>query len=135
MSAPTTDAPIDAPEPPPVPAVKKSVAARMIRTLAVPIILAWIALIAFLNISVPQLEEVGQMQAVSMSPDAAPSMIAMKRIGQVFEEGNSDSSGMIVLEGEEPLGEAAHAFYDQMLATLKSDTKHVESVQDFWVIR
>ena len=132
MSAPTTDAPIDAPEPPPVPAVKKSVAARMIRTLAVPIILAWIALIAFLNVSVPQLEEVGQMQAVSMSPDAAPSMIAMKRIGQVFEEGNSDSSGMIVLEGEEPLGEAAHAFYDQMLATLKSDTKHVESVQDFW---
>ena len=132
MSAPTTDAPIDAPEPPPVPAVKRSVAARTIRTLAVPIILAWIALIAFLNVSVPQLEEVGQMQAVSMSPDAAPSMIAMKRIGQVFEEGNSDSSGMIVLEGEEPLGEAAHAFYDQMLATLKSDTKHVESVQDFW---
>ena len=132
MSAPTTDAPIDAPEPPPVPTVQRSVAARTIRTLAVPIILAWIALIAFLNISVPQLEEVGQMQAVSMSPDAAPSMIAMKRIGQVFEEGNSDSSGMIVLEGEEPLGEAAHAFYDQMLATLKSDTKHVESVQDFW---
>ena len=132
MSAPTTDAPIDAPEPPPVPAVKRSVAARTIRTLAVPIILAWIALIAFLNISVPQLEEVGQMQAVSMSPDAAPSMIAMKRIGEVFEEGKSDSSGMIVLEGEEPLGDAAHAFYDQMLATLKSDTKHVESVQDFW---
>ena len=132
MSAPTTDAPIDAPEPPPVPAVKRSVAARMIRTLAVPIILAWIALIAFLNVSVPQLEEVGQMQAVSMSPDAAPSMIAMKRIGEVFEEGKSDSSGMIVLEGEEPLGDAAHAFYDQMLATLKSDTKHVESVQDFW---
>ncbi len=132
MSAPTTDAPIDAPEPPPVPTVQRSVAARMIRTLAVPIILAWIALIAFLNISVPQLEEVGQMQAVSMSPDAAPSMIAMKRIGEVFEEGKSDSSGMIVLEGEEPLGDAAHAFYDQMLATLKSDTKHVESVQDFW---
>ena len=59
-------------------------------------------------------------------------MIAMKRIGEVFEEGKSDSSGMIVLEGEEPLGDAAHAFYDQMLATLKSDTKHVESVQDFW---
>ena len=132
MSAPTTDAPIDAPEPPPVTTVQRSVAARTIRTLAVPIILAWIALIAFLNISVPQLEEVGQMQAVSMSPDAAPSMIAMKRIGEVFEEGKSDSSGMIVLEGEEPLGDAAHAFYDQMLATLKSDTKHVESVQDFW---
>ena len=97
-----------------------------------PIILAWIALIAFLNVSVPQLEAVGRSQAVSMSPDEAPSMIAMKRIGEVFEEGSSDSAGMIVLEGQEPLGDAAHEFYDQMLATLKSDTKHVESVQDFW---
>ncbi|MEX0579612.1 MAG: MMPL family transporter [Mycobacterium sp.] len=129
------DAPIDAPPPPqdvPGPPVKRPFVARMIRTLAVPIILAWIALVAFLNVSVPQLEAVGRSQAVSMSPDAAPSMIAMKRIGEVFEEGTSDSAGMIVLEGQEPLGDAAHEFYDQMLATLKSDTRHVESVQDFW---
>ena len=135
MSAPTTDAPIDAPPPPqdvPGPPVERPFVARVIRILAVPIILAWIALVAFLNVSVPQLEAVGRSQAVSMSPDAAPSMIAMKRIGEVFEEGTSDSSGMIVLEGQEPLGDAAHEFYDQMLATLKSDTRHVESVQDFW---
>ncbi len=113
-------------------AVKRPFVARMIRTFSVPIILAWLALIAVLNVSVPQLEVVGQEQAVSMSPDAAPSMIAIKRIGQVFEEGNSDSSAMIVLEGQQPLGEAAHEFYDQMLAKLKADTKHVESVQDFW---
>ena len=129
------DAPSDAP-PPSRHAkgsdVERPLVARVIRTLAVPIILAWIALIAFLNVSVPQLEAVGRSQAVSMSPDAAPSMIAMKRIGEVFEEGSSDSAGMIVLEGEEPLGDAAHEFYDQMLATLKSDTRHVESVQDFW---
>lgn len=94
----------------------RTLPARMIRAFAVPIILAWIALIAVLNVTVPQLEEVGQAQAVSMSPEAAPSMIAMKRIGQVFEEGNSDSSAMIVLEGQEPLGDAAHEFYDEMLA-------------------
>ncbi len=111
---------------------RRGLAARIIRTFAVPIILAWIALIAVLNVTVPQLEVVGQNQAVSMSPDAAPSMIAMKRIGQVFEEGNSDSSAMIVLEGEQPLGDAAHAFYDEMLAKLRADTKHVESIQDFW---
>ena len=129
------DAPSDAPPPSrhaKGPDVERPLVARVIRTLAVPIILAWIALIAFLNVSVPQLEAVGRSQAVSMSPDAAPSMIAMKRIGEVFEEGRSDSAGMIVLEGEEPLGDAAHEFYDQMLATLKSDTRHVESVQDFW---
>ena len=58
----------------------------MIRRLAVPIILGWIAIIAILNVVVPQLETVGQMRAVSMSPDDAPSMIAMKRVGHVFQE-------------------------------------------------
>jgi RND superfamily putative drug exporter len=105
---------------------------RTIRTLAVPIILGWIALLVILNTVVPQLEEVGQMRAVSMSPESAPSMIAMKRVGSVFEEFKSDSSAMIVLEGDEPLGEAAHAFYDDMIDKLEADTKHVEHVQDFW---
>ena len=111
---------------------QRGLAARIIRTFALPIIVGWVALIAVLNVTAPQLEVVGQNQAVSMSPDAAPSMIAMKRIGKVFEEGNSDSSAMIVLEGQEPLGEAARAFYDQMIAKLRADTKHVESIQDFW---
>jgi RND superfamily putative drug exporter len=53
-------------------------------------------------------------------------------MGEVFEEGSSNSSAMIVLEGQEPLGDAAHAFYDQMIDKLKADTTHVESVQDFW---
>ena len=75
----------------------------MIRTPAVPVILAWIALIAVLNVTVPQLEVVGQNQAVSMSPDAAPSMIAMKRIGPGFSRRQPDSLAMIVLEGEQPL--------------------------------
>ena len=111
---------------------QRGLAARIVRTFAVPIILAWVALIAVLNVTVPQLEVVGRTQAVSMSPDAAPSMIAMKRIGQVFEEGNSDSSAMIVLEGEQPLGEPARAFYDELIDKLEADTKHVESIQDFW---
>ena len=111
---------------------QRGLAARLIRTFALPVIVGWVALIAVLNVTVPQLEVVGQNQAVSMSPDAAPSMIAMKRIGQVFEEGNSDSSAMIVLEGQQPLDDAARAFYDQMIAKLEADTKHVESIQDFW---
>lgn len=106
--------------------------ARMIRTFALPIILGWIAIIVVLNTAVPQLEVVGQSQAVSMSPGQAPSMISMKRIGKVFHEGTSDSSAMIVLEGQEPLGNAAHAYYDRMIAELRADTKHVLSIQDFW---
>ena len=37
---------------------------RTIRTLAIPVILIWIAVIALLNVIVPQLETVGQMRSV-----------------------------------------------------------------------
>ncbi|KUI28965.1 hypothetical protein AU196_14805 [Mycobacterium sp. IS-1742] len=130
MSAPTTGAPTEAF--PPAKPHRRPLLPRMIRTLAVPIILGWIAIIAVLNVIVPQLEEVGQMRAVSMSPHDAPAMISMQRVGEVFEEGDSDSNVMIVLEGQEPLGDEAHAFYDQMIDRLEADTKHVQSVQDFW---
>lgn len=106
--------------------------ARFIRTFAVPIVLVWIAIIALLNTTVPQLEEVGKMRAVSMSPNDAPSLIATKRVGEVFAEYDTSSSVMIVLEGDDPLGADAHAFYDEMVRKLRDDTKHVQHVQDFW---
>jgi RND superfamily putative drug exporter len=100
--------------------------------LAVPIILGWLALIVFLNVAVPQLEVVGEMRSVSMSPKEAPSVAAMMRIGKVFEEFDSDSSAMIVLEGDKPLGPDSHRFYDEMIAKLRADKKHVQHIQDFW---
>ncbi|HXB85788.1 MMPL family transporter [Mycobacterium sp.] len=105
---------------------------RFIRTFAVPIILGWIAIIAVLNTVVPQLDIVGQMRSVSMSPDDAQSVIATKHVGQVFGEYKSNSSVMIVLEGQNPLSNQAHTYYDQIVRKLDADTKHVEHVQDLW---
>jgi RND superfamily putative drug exporter len=126
VSTPTTE-PIARPEPD-----RRDFLAKWIRRLAVPIIVGWIALIVVLNTSVPQLEVVGQMRAVSMSPKEAPSVIAMQRVGRVFDEFKSDSSAMIVLEGDRPLGDDAHRYYNDLVSHLESDTKHVEHVQDFW---
>ncbi|MFV8246206.1 RND family transporter [Mycolicibacterium peregrinum] len=108
--------------------------ARWIRRLAVPVIVGWIALLAFLSVTVPPLEVVGQMRSVSMSPEEAPSVIAMKRVGKVFDEFHSDSSAMIVLEaqGDNKLNDDAHRFYNDMVDRLEADKKHVEHVQDFW---
>jgi RND superfamily putative drug exporter len=108
--------------------------AKWIRRLAVPIILGWIAVVVILNITVPPLQVVGQMRSVSMSPNEAPSVIAMKRVGTDFEEFKSDSAVMIVLESQngQPLGPDAHRFYDQMIAKLQADKTYVEHVQDFW---
>jgi RND superfamily putative drug exporter len=112
--------------------LRRSVVAKWIRRLSIPIILCWVALIVALNVTVPQLEVVGEMRSVSMSPKEAPSVAAMMRIGKVFDEFDSDSSAMIVLEGDHPLGADAHGFYDDMIAKLRADTKHVQHIQDFW---
>jgi RND superfamily putative drug exporter len=126
VSAPTIDPVL------PAEAAHRSGIAKWIRRLAVPIILGWIALIVVLTLTVPTLEKVGEMQAVSMSPKDAPSVAAMMRVGKVFQEFDSDSSAMIVLEGQAPLGPEAHRFYDDMVAKLRADTKHVQHIQDFW---
>ena len=105
---------------------------RMIRRFSVPILLGWLALTVIVNVVVPQLEVVGQNHAVSLAPNDAPSMQAMKRVGHDFHEFSSNSSAMIVLEGDQPLGDEAHHFYDGLIKKLEADTKHVEHIQDFW---
>ena len=106
--------------------------AQMIRRLSVPIALFWLALAAITNAVVPQLEAVAKEQNVSLSPQDAPSLQAMKRMGKVFHEFDSDSVAMVVLEGDKPLGADAHQFYDTLVQKLSRDTKHVQHIQDFW---
>ncbi|ULE32518.1 MMPL/RND family transporter [Mycobacterium sp. IDR2000157661] len=111
---------------------KRSTLAKWIRRLALPIIVGWVLLIGVLNVTVPQLEVVGQMRSVSMSPSEAPSVIAMKRVGEVFQEFQSDSAVMIVLEGDRPLGDEARRYYTELVDRLEADDRHVEHIQDFW---
>src|ERR1700740_1004057 len=91
---------------------------RFIRLFSVPIFLGWIAIVVIVNIAVPQLEVVGEAHAVSFAPEDAPSMQAMKRIGKDFQEFNSNSSAMIVLESDQPLGDAAHKYYAGLIDKL-----------------
>jgi RND superfamily putative drug exporter len=103
-----------------------------IRRLSVPILLIWLGIAAITNIAVPQLEEVGKAHNVAMSSEDAPSLQAMKHIGKVFREFDSDSAAMIVIEGDKPLGNDAHRFYDTLIQQLSQDTKHVQHIEDFW---
>ncbi len=106
--------------------------AHTIRRLSVLVALFWLGLAVVTNVFVPQLEHVAETHNVSLSPQDAPSLQASKRIGKVFEEFDSDSAAMIVLEGDKPLGADAHHYYDGLVHKLSQDTKHVEHIQDFW---
>jgi len=74
--------------------------ARWIHKLALPIVLAWVAIAVISNAAVPQLEVVGWERSVGMNAPDAPGIQAMRHIGQVFHEFDSDSAAMIVLEGQ-----------------------------------
>ncbi|BBX14966.1 MULTISPECIES: MMPL/RND family transporter [Mycobacteriaceae] len=105
---------------------------RMVRVFSLPIVLAWVFLAVVLGTFVPSLGEVAATRSVPLSPLNAPSYQAMLNIGKVFEQYDSDSTAMVVLEGEDHLGDAAHQFYDEIIAKLEADREHVQNVQDFW---
>ncbi|MGO9351578.1 MAG: RND family transporter [Mycobacterium sp.] len=106
--------------------------ARTIRRLSLLIILAWVALTLIATFAVPSLEQVGREHSVPLAPQDAASVQAMTRMGKVFKESDSDSFAMIVLEGQQRLGDDAHTYYDGLVRALRNDPRHVEHVQDLW---
>ena len=106
--------------------------ARTIHRFSVPIILAWLAIAVIVSIGVPPLEQVEKEHSLTLSLTDAPSFQAVQRMGEDFKEANSDTAAMIVLEGQQPLGDDAHKYYDRLIRQLQDDPKHVQHIQNFW---
>jgi RND superfamily putative drug exporter len=110
----------------------RSRTARTIHRFSVPIILAWVVITVLLTLLVPPLEQVEREHSRSLTAEDAPSYIAAQRIGKVFDETNSNALAVIVLEGDQPLGDDAHRYYEDLIRQLKNDPEHVQHIQDFW---
>src|SRR5271156_1534597 len=106
--------------------------ARTIHRLAVPIVFAWLAITVIVTIGVPPLEQVEKEHSVSEAPKDAPSFQAMGRMVADFQQANSENVAMVVLEGQQPLSNDTHRYYDNLVRELKNDPKHVQPIQDFW---
>ncbi len=111
---------------------KRPFLAHTIRVLAVPIILFWVFVTVLVNTIAPRLEVVGEAHAAPMAPKDAPSMKAMMLMGHNFKEFNSNSTVMIVVEGQQKLGDDAHRYYDSIIHKLQQDPQHIQHIQDFW---
>ncbi|MEB3067673.1 MMPL/RND family transporter [[Mycobacterium] vasticus] len=111
---------------------KRPFFAHMLRIFAVPIIIAWIVLTVLVNVFVPQLEVISEEHSAPLAPMDAPSMVASKLVGENFQEYKSNSTVMVVVVGQDELGEPAHHYYDEIVAKLVADKDHVEHAQDFW---
>ena len=111
---------------------KRPLFAHMLRIFAVPILIGWVVLTVAVNVLVPQLEVISEEHSAPLAPMDAPSMQAMMRVGHNFREYNSNSTVMMVVVGDLPLGDDAHQYYDEIVKKLDADKEHVEHVQDFW---
>lgn len=114
-------------EPPAPPRV-----ARAIHRFPVLVILAWLVITVLLTLGVPSLERVEREHSVPLVALDAPSFNAAKRIGQAFQENQSGALVVVVLEGQQPLGDDAHRYYDDLVRQFEDDRSHVQHVQDFW---
>jgi RND superfamily putative drug exporter len=113
-------------------APKRAVIPHLIRILAIPIVLFWVFVAVLVNVMAPQLEVVGEQHSAPMAPEDAPSMKAMKLMGGNFKEFDSNSTVMVIVEGQQPLGPDAHTYYDQIIHKLQEDPEHIQHIQDFW---
>lgn len=112
--------------------VKRPLIPRMVRVLAVPIVVFWAIVAVTTNTFVPHVEDVAEELAGPMIPHYAPSQRAMLHIGEKFQESTSTSLTMLVLEADRPLDGSDHQYYDDLVRRLKSDTEHVQYVMDTW---
>ncbi len=53
-------------------------------------------------------------------------------MGHNFREFNFNSTVMIVVEGQNKLGDDAHRYYDSIIHKLQQDPAHIQHIQDFW---
>ncbi|MGH7291428.1 MAG: hypothetical protein ACREJT_09475, partial [Myxococcota bacterium] len=83
----------------------------MVRLLAIPIIIFWALLAITTNTFVPKVEDVATELAGPEVPTYAPSQYALLHIGDKFQESNSTSLTMVVLEADHPLDDQDHQYY------------------------
>lgn len=114
------------------PAPKRPLVPRMVRIFAIPIIAFWALLAVSTNTFMPQVERVAEELAGPVVPHYAPSQRALLSIGAKFHESDSTSLAMIVLEGNRPLGDVDHQYYDDLMRRFKQDRKHVQYAMDLW---
>jgi RND superfamily putative drug exporter len=106
--------------------------ASFIRRFGVLIILGWVALTVLLMATVPPLEIVERERSVSLTPADAPAFRAAQQMGAAFNESTSGGVAILVLEGQDQLGEETHRYYDELVRQLREKPQYIQHVHDFW---
>ncbi|WP_261860593.1 RND family transporter [Mycobacterium marinum] len=99
---------------------------------AVLIVGLWIVGATMGNLLIPQAESTARSHGRGFLPADAPVSVAGARMGEQFRDGNAGNINYLVLESDHRLGPAERAFYDKLLAKLRSDPTSLVSAMDLW---
>ena len=106
--------------------------ARLTSRHAIWIVAVWLVAAGAANLVVPQLEHVVENHARSFLPADSASSVAASAAAELFGESRSNNLNFIVLERDQPLTDQDRRFYENLIAALRADTKHVNTVTDLW---
>ena len=107
--------------------------AKLLRALAIPIIVFWVLVGVATNVLVPSLDATTSANAGPLVGRDAPSSQAAILTGNEFKESNYTSVAVVLLQTKgRKLGDEDHRYYNELVRRLLQDTKHVQSVQDLW---
>ncbi|OBK87477.1 hypothetical protein A5648_03710 [Mycolicibacter sinensis] len=106
--------------------------ARFTQRWAAAVLLAWIAAAGLANLAVPQLERVVASHSGSFMPADAANNVAAVRSAQLFGDAPSNNLNYVVLERDQPLQSADRRYYEELVAALRADSRHVNAVTDLW---
>ncbi|HSV39996.1 MAG TPA: efflux RND transporter permease subunit [Nocardioidaceae bacterium] len=93
------------------------------------VVLGWLAVVAVVNVGVPQLEEVVAEDSTAFVPDDAPAARGLDEMDDAFGNGRSTSVVFVVAERPGGLTKADSAYITGLVPRLKSD-ENVSFVQD-----
>ncbi|AKN17135.1 MmpL family membrane protein [Mycobacterium haemophilum DSM 44634] len=108
--------------------------ARFAHRYALWIIGIWLLAGYIANSVAPQFEQAIAAQDRPYLPSSAASSLAAQRSGSAFSQETTDNVGYLVLERRGPLTDGDQAFYNQLIAALRSDSRHVIQVVDWWSV-
>src|SRR5690349_23104775 len=93
------------------------------------VIVVWVALVAGLNVAIPQIEEVIANDSTSFIPLDSPAVVGLERMDDQFGDGKSASFVQVIGQRDGGLTNADRQYFFDLGPRLKAD-KHVSFVQD-----
>ncbi|KAA1248861.1 RND family transporter [Mycobacterium simiae] len=106
---------------------------RFIQRFALLIVGVWAVAAIVGNSLAPKIEQLISTEDQPFSPYGTPTSLAVQRSAAAFSEKSpGDNVGYLVLERDGALNDGDRTFYDQLVAALRRDSRHVVEVVDWW---